>query len=158
MRSLVLFCAALFMGPSSHAAPVRFPESCKVAVARLFPNWQSPRPDPEVLAWAKKKAVNPVVTSGDFDGDGRRDWAALGLVDGKRKVMVCLGGTVVVHADDDGCSDMIYTIRRKTVVRNLDLGTNETLVTDAAATSCFEKSGRVFLLQNQAFRVFFNSD
>jgi hypothetical protein len=61
-------------------------------------------------------------------------------------------------ANDTGCSDYIYTIKRRTRVPNLDSGKDEVLRRDTVATGCFEKSGRVFQLVGAEFRVFFNSD
>lgn len=127
----------------------------------MAPGWKTLVPDPEVADWAKKKRLNPVVTNGDFDGNQTLDWATIGSIDGKTKIVLCLTkatGRSMVVAEDGGCSDLVYTIRRRTKVPNLDNGGDEVLETDAVATSCFEKSGRVFVYDGGAFRTFFNSD
>lgn len=118
-------------------------------------------PAADVVAWAKSQKFNPVIAIGDFDGNGQRDWATIGTDGKKGKVVLCLSqgeAFSLAVAEDDGCTDLIYSLSAKTKVFNYDSGRDEVLKRDSVATSCFEKSGRVFSLENGKFRVYINSD
>lgn len=146
---------------AAQAKPEQLPSACQKQITSDFPAWKPVVPDTEVATWAKTHKFNPVVAAGDFDGNGKKDWATLG-VDGKKgKIILCLSTgqkKKLVVAEDNGCSDYIENIRAKTSVFNYEAGKNEVLLRDSVATACFEKSGRVFVLEKGQFRVFFNSD
>lgn len=143
------------------AADASLPQECMTLIAQAYPDWIAAPVQPEVRAWARKRNRNPVATTGDFNGDGRPDWATIGSTQGHRKLVLCLshrGGRALAVVDDTGCSDYVYTIRRGTRLPNLEGGTAEELSRDTAATACFEKSGRVFVYEDGTFRIFFHSD
>ena len=159
--ALVALSILALTSTPTRASPARMPAECFALLARDLPGWKDAAPSAEVAAWAKKKGNSPVVATGDFDGDARADWATIGSVEGKGKLVLCVGAPAarsLAISEDQGCSDYVYTIKRKTKVPNLDTGGEEVLRRDTAATGCFEKSGRVFLYEGGSFRVFFNSD
>jgi hypothetical protein len=57
----------------------RLPSQVLVLLNRRFPGWRFSEVSPEVQQYVKEYLSNasPVIVSGDFDGDGRRDYAAL---------------------------------------------------------------------------------
>jgi hypothetical protein len=161
MRTIAVILFSLLLAGAVKARPAILPHACASLIQSTAPSWKTLVPDREVVDWAEKKGLNPVVASGDFDGDRTVDWATLGTIDGKTRIVLCLtktAGRSIVITEDSGCSDYVYTIRRETRVPNRDNGSEETLRNDAVATSCFEKSGRVFIYEGGAFRTFFNSD
>ncbi len=161
MRTLVAALLLLLFAGCALAKPLDFPRDCAALLERTVPGWKTLTPDRDVAEWAKSKKLNPVVTAGDFDGNKTEDWATIGSSNGKSKVVLCLSkptGKTIAIAEDTGCSDLTYTIKRKTKVPNLESGKDEILRIDTVATSCFEKSGRVFIFDGGKFRVFFHSD
>ena len=161
MRAIAAILFSLLLAGAAKARPVILPQACASLIQNNAPSWKALVPDRKVADWAEKLGLNPAVASGDFDGDQTVDWATIGTIDGKTKMVLCLTkavGRSVVIADDSGCSDYVYTIRRKTRVPNRDNGSEETLRNDSVATSCFEKSGRVFIFEGGTFRTFFISD
>ena len=161
MRLIVALTLSMLCAGDALSGPLAFPKDCAALLERTHPSWKTLTPDAEVAKWAHEKGLNPVVTRGDFDGNQKLDWATIGSIDGKTRLALCFtesAGKSIVVTEDTGCSDYVYTIRRQTKVPNLDAGTEEVLPTDTVATSCFEKSGRVFVYKGGTFRVFFNSD
>jgi hypothetical protein len=161
MRHLAALTLSMLCAGAAVSGPHALPKDCAALLQRTHPSWKTLTPGAEVADWARAKRLNPVVTRGDFDGNQKLDWATIGIIDGKRNLALCLAGSTgkaIVVTMDTGCSEYVYTIRRKTKVPNLDAGTEEVLSTDVVATSCFEKSGRVFLYEGRSFRVFFISD
>lgn len=145
----------------AQAKPPELPAACQTLITKNFPAWKPVVPAADVVAWAKSQKFNPVIAVGDFDGNGQKDWATIGADGKKGKVVLCLnkaGKVSLAVAEDDGCTDLIYSIGAKAKVFNYDTGKDEVLKRDSVSTSCFEKSGRVFSLKNGKFRVFFNSD
>ena len=57
----------------------RLPASARVLLNRRFPGWRFSDVSPQVQQYVKEylDGASPVVVRGDFDGDGRRDYAAL---------------------------------------------------------------------------------
>ena len=160
MRLLVALIVFFLVG-GAHAGPAQLPAACKALIAGSFPGWKPFAPSAEVTAWAKTKNINPAVTAGDFDANGKIDWATIGTDGKKEKVVLCLSFAnrrTLVTIDDGGCTDMVYTIRARARVPNYDSGKAEVLRRDSVATDCFEKSGRVFSYEGGRFRVFYHSD
>jgi hypothetical protein len=140
MRTFVAALLSMLFASCATAKPQDLPRDCIALLDRTVPGWKTLVPDRDVSEWAKSKKLNPVVTGGDFDGNKTQDWATIGFIDGKSKVVLCLSkptGKTIVIAEDGGCSDLIYTIKRKTKVPNLESGREEILRTDTVATSCF---------------------
>ncbi|MES2582081.1 MAG: hypothetical protein V4627_05145 [Pseudomonadota bacterium] len=161
VTSVLLASAFLACCGRVHAKPAQLPVACQTLIAKSFPSWKPVEPAADVVAWAKSQKFNPVIAVGDFDENGQSDWAIIGADGKKGKVVLCLSqGTKIVLAvaEDDGCTDLIYSLGAKAKVFNNDTGKDEVLKRDSVATLCFEKSGRVFSLENGKFRVFFNSD
>ena len=160
-RHGVVGLATFFLINTVQAKPEQLPSVCVSLISSTYPTWKTLTPHADVLTWASAHKFNPVVATGDFDGNGQKDWATLGS-DGKNsKVILCMSvGNMkkIVVAEDGGCSDYIDSYRAKSSVLNYDTGKQEVLRRDVVATSCFEKSGRVFILERGQFRVFFNSD
>ena len=140
----------------AQAEPAQLPAACQRLIASTYPAWKPVAPAADVRAWAKSQKFNPVVAAGDFDRNGLKDWATIGAEGKSRKVVLCLsfGATKrLVVADDDGCTDLIYSLSAGATVFNYEVGKEEVLQRDSAATSCFDKSGRVFSLENGEFNL-----
>lgn len=161
MRALTIPLFLSCVAGSALSAPASLPSQCTALISRAFPDWRATAVPTDAAAWAKSKGWNPVVTTGDFDGNGRSDWATIGSSGGKQKVVLCLsgqGGRSLAVAEDNGCTDLVFSFKRRTKLPNYESGKEELLPRDSVATSCFEKSGRTFVYEQGVFRVFFHSD
>ena len=166
MKQLTSTLAVIALLPSvlvgtAYARPAQLPPACQALIGTSFPAWKTATPTEEVTAWAKTENLNPVVATGDFDANGQTDWATIGTDGKKDKVILCLssaGGKRLATIDDVGCTDLVYSIKARTKVPNYDSGKAEVLRRDSVATSCFEKSGRIFSYVKGKFRVFYHAD
>ena len=61
-----------------------------VAINSQLPHWHPAEVSAEVSSWAKQEKFNPVIATGDFDGNGKKDQAILVENKNKRKIAVCL--------------------------------------------------------------------
>lgn len=158
--AVMVLLPSVLVGPAN-ARSAQLPLACQALIRTSFPGWKNATPTEEVTAWAMTENLNPVVATGDFDANGHTDWVTIGT-DGKRdKVILCLsfaGGKRLATIDDVGCTDLVYSIKARTKVSNYDSGSAEVLRRDTVATSCFEKSGRIFSYKKGKFRVFYHSD
>src|SRR5688500_6981505 len=82
MRFIILLLVSLLFFPSHLAAQNNsnhLPASARALLNRRFPGWKFGDITPEVQQFFNEslKDASPVLISGDFDGNGRRDYAAL---------------------------------------------------------------------------------
>lgn len=145
--------------PASQAA---LPVPCAMAIRARFPAWRPLSPPAEAAAWARAHGRHPTIGQGDFDGDGTPDVATVGIAGTQHLILLCLtrkDQVVTLAEPDEGCTDLLHVHPAGSRVPNLDSGTEELLQHDTVATSCFEKSGRSFVLERDGrFRVFFHAD
>jgi hypothetical protein len=158
---LLLFVLISTWVESSQARPQQLPSACQALIAKTLPAWKPAAPDADVVAWAKSRNFNPIIAVGDFDGNGQKDWATIGVDGSKNKVILCLSQESKISlrvAEDSVCTNLVQTLSAKTKVFNYDTGMREVLKHDSVSTSCFERASRVFPLENRKLRVFSNSD
>jgi hypothetical protein len=158
-RTLIAL-SMLYYSVNLAAKPEFLPRACSNFLDNQIPGWKLASSPPDAARWATSRGLNPVVTAGDFNADGNRDWAALIITRGKTKVAVCLSsieGKRVVFIEN-ACQDVILRAPAGTRRRNLDTGRTETLHRDAIVTSCFEKAGTTHVYEHGAFRGFAHSD
>lgn len=161
-RIMCFFFAACATGAGAHAAPERLPARCQSLIEKSVPVRKQTEPPPDAAAWARSRKINPVVVSGDFDSNGRRDWASIGTSPTGQKIAVCLshGGRMSLRVfDHGGCGDLIVLHPKGSVVHNHELGRNVRLRRDSIGAACFEKAGQLISLgKNGRFRVFTHMD
>ncbi|MHB8915569.1 MAG: hypothetical protein ACYC4K_07125, partial [Thiobacillus sp.] len=115
----------------------------------------------EVSSWAKQEKFNPVIATGDFDGNGKIDQAILIEHKKDRKIAVCLStakSTKLVVLSNPYCHDYVSTSRAGGNHYNFDTDKTETIKNDGVSVSCFEKAGATYLYENGTFRQIVDSD
>ncbi len=126
-----------------------------------MPDW-SPVETPEDAAmWARKRSWNPVVTAGDFDGNGSADWAALGTSKGKSRLVACMNASSrlkLLVIDEPYCADLVYRARARSPHYNYETGRTELIRNDGVSVSCFEKAGATYVYERGNFRRIIDSD
>ena len=160
---LAVFClvAAFAATPAASAAELQLPAACASAVAHDMPDWKPVEPSEDAAIWARKRGWNPIVTTGDFDGNGSADWAALGTSKGKSRLAVCMNARSrlkLLIIDDPYCADLIYRARVRSKHYNYETGRNELIKNDGISVSCFEKAGATYVYERANFRRIIDSD
>lgn len=158
-----MLCLALASWPAHVSAkPETLPSTCAKSFGDRLPGWRLASSPVDAAEWAKSQDLNPAVTAGDYNGDGRKDWAALATAGEKPVVAVCLSdhkrnGKKVVLIDSP-CRDLVASASAGSRRPNLDTGRTEKLRRDAIVTSCFEKAGKTHVYERGAFRGFLHAD
>lgn len=156
----LLLCMLVCFPLHAVAKPQTLPLACSKSFDERLPNWRLASAPADAAAAAASYGLNPVVTAGDFNGDGKRDWAALVTASGTTVVAACLsqGKRVHVVLIENTCKDMLYRVRAGTRQPNLETDRTDWLPRDAIATSCFEKAGKTHVYERGAFRGFLHAD
>jgi len=156
-----LLCFALATLPIHVTAkPELLPSDCSKSFGDRLPGWGLAGSPVDAAKWAKSQRLNPAVTAGDYNGDGKKDWAALITAGGKIRVAVCLSKSKAkeVVLIENPCRDLVLSAPAGSRRPNLDTGRTETLRRDAIVTSCFEKAGKTHVYERGAFRDFLHAD
>lgn len=161
--------------PSSMAQSqaMRLPASARLMLNRRFWRWKFPDVSDEVQQFFKDKmnGESPVVINGDFDGNRRRDYAALinhgrvftaqGKAIGPRYFLVIFlrrqtGYKMYVVRDPDG--DYISVAKKGTRVYNYNADKEITYANDAIVAGIFEKGASSYVYKKGRFVSFVSSD
>ena len=161
MRPIAVICA-FFACSTVHAASSSIPASCQSSLNHAFPGWHyAPVPE-RVKRLSREQHFNPaVIATGDYNGDGRRDWAVLLEHEGARKVVACLmnsKGPNLKVIDQPYCDDYIATSRAKSQHYNYESQQVEIIKNDGISTSCFESAGATYVFERGAIRRIVDSD
>jgi hypothetical protein len=157
----LLSIATLGCFHTATAAPSDVPKSCRVAINSQLSRWHLAEVSEEVSSWANQEKFNPVIATGDFDGNGKIDQAILIEHEKDRKIAVCLStakSTKLVVISNPYCRDYVSTSRAGGKHYNYDTDKTETIKNDGVSVSCFEKAGATYVYENGAFRQIVDSD
>ena len=163
MRSLII---AFFLSASSvswaQSFPDELPTSVRVMLNGRFSGWKFSEVSPEVRQFFKEnmRGASPVVISGDFDGNGRRDYAVLIQRRARSYLVIFLRRTanykMYVVKDPDG--EYLSLARKGTQDYNYNEQKEITYANDAIVTSILEKGGSSYVFKNGRLRSFVSSD
>jgi hypothetical protein len=129
---------------------------------RRFSGWKFSDVRPEVREFFKEnmRGASPVFISGDFDGNGRRDYAALVQLRARYYLVIFLRGTsgykMYVVKDPNG--EYLSLARKGTRDYNYNEQKEITYADDAIVTGIFEKGGSSYVFKNGRFLTFVSSD
>ena len=157
----VLSIATLIYWPTATAAPSHIPKACMVAINSQLPHWRHTEISATVSSWAKQKKLNPVLATGDFDGNGKIVQAILIEHKKAKKIAICLStakSTKLVILNNPYCHDYVSTSRAGGNHYNFDTDKTETITNDGVSVSCFQKAGATYLYENGTFRQIVDSD
>jgi hypothetical protein len=154
--------AAVLAGAAhvGYAAEV-LPPACAAAIARHMPDWKPIEPARDAADWARTHGANGAVASGDFDGNGVRDWAALGTASGKPKLSVCMNAVrklELVVIEEPYCNDLVLKSRAGSRHYNLETSRQERIRHDGISVLCFEQAGATYVHERSGFRRIVDSD
>ena len=163
MRSLII---AFFLSASSvswaQSFPDELPISLRVMLNGKFSGWKFSDVSPEVRQFFKENmgGASPVVISGDFDGNGRRDYAALVQRRARYYLVIFLRRTAdyKMYVIKDPNGEYLNLARKGTRDYNYREQKEITYANDAIATGILEKGGSSYIFKNGRFRSFVSSD
>lgn len=157
----VLSMAILIYWPPATAAPSNIPKACMAAINWQLPHWRHAEVSATVSSWAKQEKHNPVLTTGDFDGNGKIDQAFLIEHKKAKKIAICLAtakSTKLVILNNPYCHDYISTSRAGGNHYNFGTSKTETITNDGVSISCFQKAGATYVYETGTFRQIVDSD
>ena len=146
--------------------------ACDAQVTGKFKQWRFAPITADVAAYAKSHNENPTVTSGDFDGDGRKDVALLvqdgpdpdpnfpGRLDSLH-IAVCMNTTAGVKLfliDKPYCGDGIALSQKGQPYYDYATDTRGSYKLDGVSAYCFEKAGATYEFEKGLFRMIVDSD
>jgi hypothetical protein len=144
-----------------HATSVALPQSCVALIDESLPQWKFNDVPPDAARWAKERRINPNVARGDFNADGRADYAALLSVRGVPHLAFCIShgrAVKLLTVDMPYCSDVVYQSKAGRRYYNFENGRHEVLPRDGASVSCFEKAGATYIYEKGSLRRVVDSD
>jgi hypothetical protein len=149
-------------GPASPAQS-ELPKSSIQMLNRRFPGWKFVDVSPEVRKFVKDylKAASPVIISGDFDGDRRRDYAALIRRRESRYYLVIFlrrNRGHKMHVIKDPSGEYLTLAKKGTRDYNYNEQKEITYANDAIQTGIFEKGGMSYVYKKGKFISFVSSD
>jgi hypothetical protein len=175
MKLIIALLLCVSCGPASWAqsSPETLPASARLMLNRRFPGWKFPEVSQEIQQFFKQemKGASPVVISGDFDGNGRLDYAALirrgysfnnqGQAIGPRHYLIVFlrrNRHYKMHVIKDPDGDYISLAKKGTSDYNYTEQKENTYATDAISTGIFEKGGSSYVYKKGRFISFVSSD
>jgi hypothetical protein len=166
----VLSCGSAAWAQSSSET---LPRSARLILNRKFPGWKFAEVSPEVQQFFKTalKGASPVVISGDFDGNGKLDYAALihrgylynsqgQAIEPRNYLVVFLRRTThyKIHVIKNPAGEYIGLARKGTSDYNYNEQKEITYATDAIFTGILEKGGCSYVYKKGRFISFVSSD
>lgn len=161
LRALLVSSGLALAFGTACSAPRDLPAKCAAELDKAAPGWTFSEAPPDAAAWAKQRRVNPVVTRGDFDGNGAADYATLFIVQGITRLAVCLNRgtkTELLVVDKPYCADLVYRSKAGSKHYNYDTGRNEYIKHDGVSVACFEKAGATYVYEKRKLRQIVDSD
>ena len=171
---VALWCVLCFASPTvAQSQSEKLPASTLLMLNRRFPGWKFGEVSQEVQQFFKQemKGASPVVISGDFDGNRRRDYAALiqrgfefnylGQPNGPRQSLVVFmrrNKHYKMHVIKDPNGEYIGLAKKGTTDYNYNTDKEITYVNDAIFTGIFEKGGSSYVYWKGRFYSFISSD
>ena len=157
--TLVLCASSISWAQSS---PEKLPTSVRVMLNRRFSGWKFSDVSPEVREFFKDnmKGASPVVISGDFDGNGRRDYATLVQRRTQYYLVILLRqiADYKMYVVKDPTGEYLSLARKGTRDYNYNEQKEITYANDAIVIGILEKGGSSYVFKNGRFQSFVSSD
>jgi hypothetical protein len=167
---LCVLCSQSTSWAQNHAD--KLPSSARLTLNRRFPGWKFAEMSQEVRLFfeTEMKGKLPDLISGDFDGNGQPDHAALirhGNVKGEGKaiwprfflvVFLRKGRGYRMYVIKEPNGEYLCLAKKGTKDFNYDEQKEITYANDAILTGILEKGGSSYVYENGRFRSFVSSD
>jgi hypothetical protein len=157
----LLFAAALVAAAHEGYAAEVLPVACASAIIKQMPDWRPIEPARDAADWARSQGANGVVASGDFDGNGVKDWAILGTASDKPVLSICMNAKAklkLVVIENPYCYDLVLRTPAGSTHDNLETSRRERIRHDGISVLCFEQAGATYVHGRSGFRRIIDSD
>ena len=157
---LLILSGLVAINTTSHASS-EIPKLCLENLNQQLPEWSLAKVSDEVQSYGVFKKFNPVIASGDFDGNGLIDKAILVEHNEKRKVGVCLQEKEKVKLliiQEPYCHDYVITTKSESKLYNYDTTKNEFIKNDSISVACFERAGATYVYEDGELKIVVSSD
>jgi|SRR6185295_5816426 len=149
----------------------RLPSSVRLELNRRFPRWKFAEVSPEVRQFFETDMIgkSPNLIDGDFDGNGKRDYAVL-ITHGKARygkltwprslliVFLRKSSGYRMHVIKEPNGEYLCLARKGEKDFNYDEQKEITYANDAILTGILEKGGSSYVFEKGRFRSFVSSD
>jgi hypothetical protein len=166
MIAFTLFCICLI---STNAMAYELPAGCKKILDSKFSGWKMAEPIDGVAEYFKTEKITnaPNLTKGDWNGDGKQDYAVL-ITHGSEKVdnkMMPMMWTIAFIKTANGYNhykleggDYIQTVKKGK--KDFNAETQKAFIhkTDSIFSGIWEKSGTAFIWDKTKFKSVLTSD
>jgi hypothetical protein len=164
-------CAQSAFGARNYSETL--PSAARRMLGRRFPGWKFAEVNEEVRRFfeTSMKGASPSLISGDFDGNGSRDYAAfishgsllnyLGKAIGPRHYLVVFlrkGARYRMYVMKDADGEYLSLGRKGTKDYNYEEQKEIIYANDAVQLNYFEKAGASYVYEKGRFRAFVSSD
>ena len=171
--ALVICMLYLHSVPSVQNHSHRLPPSAHLMLERKFPGWKFAEVSQEVHQFfeAEMKGESPNLISGDFDGNGKPDYAGLiwhghelneaGDPIGPQSYLVIFlqkKKGYQMHVIKDPAGEYLCLAKKGTRDYDYEKQKEITYANDAILTGIFEKGGSSYVYEKGKFRSFVSSD
>jgi hypothetical protein len=162
MRLIIVLLLCVSSTSWAQSFREKLPPSVRVMLNRRFAGWKFSDVRPEVKQFFKEnmRGTSPVLISGDFDGNGRLDYAAL-IQQGSRYYLVIFlrqraDYKIYTVRNPDG--EYLIRARKGSRDYNYEEQKEITYANDAILAGIFEKGGSSYVFKNGRFVSFVSSD
>ncbi len=164
--AFLLFCICVI---SANAMASELPAECAKILDSKFSGWKMHEPIEGVAEYFKTEKITdaPNLTTGDWNGDGKQDYAAL-IEYGSEKVgdkMMPMVWTIAFIKTAKGYShfkleggDYLQTVKKGKKDYNAETKKNFVHKTDAIFSGIWEKSGTAYIWNKTKFKSVITSD
>lgn len=165
-RTIILMLMALllcFSTASGQSLREGLPKSARTKLDRKFLGWKFIDVSPVVKEFVEnylKVGSSPVLIRGDFDGNRRRDYAALVNAGSRTYLAIFLARRTGyrMYVYEKPFTDYLMLAERGSRAYNYDQQRQITYTNDSIVTVIFEKGGSSHVFQNGRFRSFTSID
>ena len=167
----LLICMLSSQSLWAHNHADKLPSSVRFELNRRFPGWKFAEVSKEVRQFFETEMMgkSPNLIDGDFDGNGKRDYAVL-ITHGKARygkltwprslliVFLRKSSGYRMHVIKEPNGEYLCLARKGEKDFNYDEQKEITYANDAILTGIFEKGGSSYVFENGRFRTFVSSD
>ncbi len=162
----LLFCICLI---STNATASELPPLCKTILDTKFSDWKAAEPIEGVVEYYKTEKISnpPNLTTGDWNGDSKQDYAALIDYGNDNSIDELIPTFWIIafiktvkgynYYEPDG-GDYLQTVKKGKKDFNAETQKNFVHKTDAIFSGIWEKSGTAYIWEKGKFKSVITSD
>lgn len=158
-----LLCFVCFAASNVQAQIINLPEECQKILERQFRSWKFAEINSDIVEYFKQKRSfeQPNLINGDWNGDGKTDFAALleNKNNAEKRIMVVLmKGKNGYKSFVLDAYDCLMSVKKGSKDYDFEARKSFRYKTDAIFSYYWEKAGTSYVWENGKFRAIATSD